>query len=183
MGIGVDRPKEYSLHSLEECIAAAKALNPDNTVTQEGFVVVDNQFHRVKVKSPAYFMLHHAVNNDVITKERIISTIRNGGDLLYIAKDFPQYAPAIYFYYYAYANLLDEIARYSNIVKALYEECSHDRKLLASKIKGHKYSKCGFMAIDHPEYTAEDMVDHMLDTTIYKLMPEYKREDFKEWFQ
>jgi hypothetical protein len=47
---------EYALDSIESCLTAAETLEPFN---QEGFVVVDTKFNRVKIKSPKYVALHH----------------------------------------------------------------------------------------------------------------------------
>jgi hypothetical protein len=66
-------PKRFPIGSIEECIKAAEGLNP---VEQEGFVVVDKNYNRVKVKSPAYVMLHHA--KDSLTKKRMCKIVRKG---------------------------------------------------------------------------------------------------------
>src|SRR5690606_7473422 len=70
--IGVSKPKEYSFKSLDECIRVAQEL-PFN---EEGYVVVDGNWHRIKVKSPAYVAVHHLTTNGVVTKERIVELIR-----------------------------------------------------------------------------------------------------------
>lgn len=57
--IGVKKPKNYSLHTLEDCVAAASKL----TFNEEGYVVVDGNWNRVKIKSPAYVAVHHLKGN------------------------------------------------------------------------------------------------------------------------
>lgn len=52
---GVQKPREFNLHSLEETLAAAEVL-PENN---ERYVVVDAQWHRVKIKSPRYVLNFH----------------------------------------------------------------------------------------------------------------------------
>ena len=59
--IGIQKPNEYPLHSLDEVIKAAEALNSDKEITKEGFVVVDANWNRVKVKSPWYVAAAHMV--------------------------------------------------------------------------------------------------------------------------
>jgi hypothetical protein len=66
-------PKSFPLHSIEDCVKAAEALNP---LEHEGYVVVDANFNRVKIKSPAYVMLHHA--KDSLSKKRMCEIIRKG---------------------------------------------------------------------------------------------------------
>jgi hypothetical protein len=65
--------KRYPLRSIEDCVKAAEALNP---MENEGFVVVDRYFNRIKIKSPAYVMLHHA--KDSLSKKRMCEIIRSG---------------------------------------------------------------------------------------------------------
>ena len=58
-----DCPKIYNLKSLDECITATQAMPWD----EEGYVVVDKNFNRVKIKSPAYLMAHHLRGNCIHT--------------------------------------------------------------------------------------------------------------------
>lgn len=75
VNIGIQKPKEYPVSSLEECINAAAALC-DNGI-KEGFVVVDKYYNRIKVKSPLYISLHHTHNNGQISRKDILSLIFN----------------------------------------------------------------------------------------------------------
>ena len=72
LGLGkFKRPAVYSLTSLDDCIKAAELKTWDD----EGFVVCDAQFNRVKIKSPAYVLAHFMRNNNVITRKHIIRVI------------------------------------------------------------------------------------------------------------
>ena len=64
-------PYQYPLTSLDDCIRITENFGWD----QEGFVVCDAQFNRVKIKSPAYVMAHYARNNNVITRKHLIKII------------------------------------------------------------------------------------------------------------
>lgn len=66
-----DTPKIYKLNSYEEVKKAANEL-PWN---EEGYVVCDSFFNRVKIKSPEYVMAHYTRTNGVITKERLMNII------------------------------------------------------------------------------------------------------------
>lgn len=55
----IDIVKEYHYDSVAAAIAAANQLSPQ----EEGFVVRDNNWHRIKVKNPRYFELHYQENN------------------------------------------------------------------------------------------------------------------------
>lgn len=54
----IKRPKSYDLRSLEDCIAATEKMGFD----EEGFVIVDANWNRVKCKSPSYVAAHYSVS-------------------------------------------------------------------------------------------------------------------------
>jgi hypothetical protein len=65
------RPAQYSLSSLDDCLKAAEMKTWDD----EGFVVVDENNNRVKIKSPAYVLAHFMRNNNTITRRHLIRVI------------------------------------------------------------------------------------------------------------
>ena len=67
-------PKHYNLYSLEDVQKAASKLQWD----EEGYVVCDGNFNRVKIKSPQYVMAHYARNNSVITTDRLVQIVLDG---------------------------------------------------------------------------------------------------------
>lgn len=72
LGLGrFKRPKVYPLTSLSDCVKATEAFSWD----QEGFVVCDANFNRVKIKSPSYVLAHYTRNNNVITRRHLIRVI------------------------------------------------------------------------------------------------------------
>lgn len=79
--------KSYPLKTIDDVLNATKALNP---VQQEGFIVCDNQFRRIKVKSPQYVALSHM--KDGFGNRRMIELIRTNEGSEFLAY-FPEYAP------------------------------------------------------------------------------------------
>lgn len=79
-------PKEYDFHSAQDVIDAAKELPWD----EEGYVVVDADFNRVKIKSPAWLVAHYARSNNSISKESLIQVILDGEqeEFLVYANDY-----------------------------------------------------------------------------------------------
>ena len=67
----IDSPRIFDMKNLEDVKAAANALPWD----EEGYVCVDKNFNRCKIKSPAYVLAHHARSNGVITNKRLIEVI------------------------------------------------------------------------------------------------------------
>ena len=84
--IGIQKPKEYDLHSLDDCLKTAEAL----PFSEEGYVVVDKFWNRVKIKSIAYVAAHHLKNNGVITYSRVVDMIMVNGQDDFIAI-YPEY--------------------------------------------------------------------------------------------
>ena len=66
-------PKRYPLYTLKEVQEAANAL-PWN---EEGYVVCDAKFNRVKIKSPEYVLAHHGRTNGNISTSRLLEIILN----------------------------------------------------------------------------------------------------------
>ena len=64
-------PKRYPLHSLNEVVSAAESL-PWN---EEGYVVCDSKYNRVKIKSPSYVMAHYMRNNNTISYSRLLDVV------------------------------------------------------------------------------------------------------------
>lgn len=175
LSIGVEQPKIYDIHTLDDCIEAAKSLNNNSDqVKNEGFVVVDNNWHRVKVKSPEYLELHHAINNGNYPKDKIIGMIMNDSDEL----RFDIFPLKLYVKYYTYklTELEYNISRYIDYARGLYEEYNHDRRAVANTIRYHKLAAFGFSAIGNDKTASQLIMDTKL-STICKLIPNYVKED------
>lgn len=95
-------PAQYSLSSMSDCIKAAELKSWDD----EGFVVCDAQFNRVKIKSPAYVMAHYARNNNVINRKHLIKVI-----LINEVEEFLCYA----------ADYKEELEKVQNLMNSFYK--------------------------------------------------------------
>jgi hypothetical protein len=84
--IGLHKPKEYNLHSMEEVVAAAQAL----PFSEEGYVVVDGKWNRAKVKSPAYVAIHHLRGEGGLTRKRVLSLVMENEQEEFLGY-FPEY--------------------------------------------------------------------------------------------
>lgn len=84
--IGIEKPKQYNLKTEQEVKKAAKNL-PYN---EEGYVVVDKYWHRVKIKSPSYVNAHRLVNNHVVNREKILELIMANEQSEFLSY-FPEY--------------------------------------------------------------------------------------------
>ena len=83
-------PKVFPLTSLEECMKAASELD----VNEEGYVVCDSHFNRVKVKSPLYVSIHHLRGeNDVMSYKRALEIVK-ANEVDEVLTYFPEYKDA-----------------------------------------------------------------------------------------
>ena len=79
-------PKRYMFNTLEECIESAHSL----PYSEEGYVVVDKHFNRVKIKSLEYVNVHHLRGEGAMTEKRILDIIRQNEIAEYLIY-FPEY--------------------------------------------------------------------------------------------
>lgn len=102
-------PAQYSLSSADDCIKAAELKSWDD----EGFVVCDAQFNRVKIKSPAYVMAHYARNNNVINRKHLIQIILSGEteEFLCYASDYKEELEKVQRLINSFYRVGDQIAK------------------------------------------------------------------------
>ena len=140
-----DTPKVYPLKSIDECLAATK----DMPWNEEGYVVCDGKFNRVKVKSPAYCAIHHMKGNGKLSYERGIDIIRSN-EISEVVTYFPEFK-----------NHLDGLKEklkqtLSFLDQAWANYLIMDNKLLSRKDKAieiqrlfKSFSGIGFALLDH----------------------------------
>ena len=161
--IGIEKPKEYEIHSLDDCIKAAEALNPEDEITNEGFVVVDKDYHRIKVKSPKYILMHRAINNGIVTIRRILQAIREGNDEVYYRTE--QTRVKYLEVKLLLAKLEYEMEKEMQDARALYQEYDYDRKATVKEVEKMKYPFAGFEALG-TDIKAKDIMEK---TSVIKL--------------
>lgn len=126
--------REFPIGTIADCLAAADALDP---IQQEGFVVVDADFHRVKIKSPRYVVLHHMKGD--ATPRRAIELWQTG-ESAELLTHFPEFRPVID----PVHDKLDDIARraFDEHEEAMCR--SRDRKGYASMATRYPFSAVMF---------------------------------------
>ena len=81
--------REFPLQSLADLISSFENLRP---LEQEGYVVVDGEFNRVKVKHPGYVAIHHMKGEGGPTLKRMLDIARSGEGSELLA-NFPEWRP------------------------------------------------------------------------------------------
>lgn len=72
--VNIKTPRTFPINTLESAIAAASRLPWD----EEGYVAVDKNFNRIKIKSTEWVKAHYAGSNNTITLPVLVDTIIKG---------------------------------------------------------------------------------------------------------
>jgi hypothetical protein len=128
--IGIKKPKEYAFNTFEDMVKTSEELPFDD----EGYVVLDDQWARVKVKSLAYLNLHHMNNNGVLSKDRMLKLVISGESkelLIY----YPEYTEIFNEVRVKYEAHLDVVESLKQLEKEWSEEYTSDKAFAQAIIK------------------------------------------------
>lgn len=162
-------PKIYPLHNLEDCLAYVKTMTKD----EEGFVVKDRNFNRIKIKSPEYLMAFHMNNNGIVTTKRIVRMIQNN-----MIDDFMAYCPA---YHDQAQEVIDHINFIADVFEHDWRQVSNvakagDKKEFSSLVNKYKSKDYLFAKYDNPHMNAFDWIVSRFTKSIMRMLNEYKNE-------
>lgn len=121
--------KTFNLTSLDAAVETCKSIDPSQG---EGFVVVDKNFNRVKIKSPAYVSLSHL--KESINPKSMLEIIRTNE-----SSEFLNYFPEYESYYYKLKKSYDSLVK---DIEQTYESYKYiqDRKEFALQVKDKPFS-------------------------------------------
>lgn len=159
---GIFCPCEYNLNSLNDCLEYVKTMTKD----EEGFVIRDKDFNRIKIKSPEYLMAFHMCNNGTVTTKRIIDMIKEER-----IDDFLAYCPQ-------YTSQVSEVVA---LLNALCEDLQLDwdyavyylspiRAEFASYASGFMYKDWCFSKYDNPQLTPMEYILFQTTDKIQKML-------------
>lgn len=117
--------RSLPLSTCEQCIEAAKALDP---MSAEGFVVVDADFRRVKIKSPRYVAIAHAI--DHASPRRMLELVRSNESAEYLA-----YFPDLQSKYNAMAERFAAVCREIDAIYAALASIRDQKQFAAAALK------------------------------------------------
>jgi hypothetical protein len=127
--IDIPKPKEYPLYDIADVIAAAEKLNADG----EGFVVMDGNYRRVKVKSPRYVMLSHLLAG-VSTEKNILSLILRGESEEFLTY-FPEYTDDVDCMKHRFENLIGALEKEVMMLRDFKFDSRKDMAAIVTKMK------------------------------------------------
>lgn len=153
--------KSYPLSSAQDCIKAAEILNP---IENEGYVVVDSEYNRVKIKSPKYVALHHLRSD--FSDRRIVDLVRLG-EVPEVVSYFPEMGEKIEKIKAAYELIVEEAEdafhdAYSQT--PTNEDFKSRRKKFAAIAGKSKYRSVLFAMYDNKN--AKEFIDTLAVDTI-----------------
>ena len=96
--------------ALKDLASAVETFDTMDPLQQEGYVVVDSRFNRIKVKHPGYITLHHLKNNGIMTHKRAIEIVQ-AGEVDEVVASFPEYKDIIFGAKAAIGLLQDAVVR------------------------------------------------------------------------
>lgn len=182
--IGIQKPKTYPIRSLAECIQAAIELNRNNpdAITAEGFVVVDQNWNRVKVKSPDYILRHKLMQMKTISKQDCLKMIlEQSPDAAVICRANPELIPVFKFYDFQLAQKKLMADKIGTLSRMLSEEYNGDRSAIAKIIGTHPLAYIGFRCLTNEKSGSEILMENSFDRLL-RLIPDYEEENLYDLF-
>jgi hypothetical protein len=170
------RPRRFHVRSMQEAIDKCNEMNP---MEQEGYVVVDNEFNRIKVKSPQYAAISHLgltleeIRKSSFDESKYEANVQKRWMLSIImtneCDEFLGYLPQ-------YTNLYNEVKlkydRFREELESLYEKTKdiESQMEFALAIKHHPCSKSLFGIRNGKFASVSDVFRSMGFKKVYKLI-------------
>jgi hypothetical protein len=162
---GVPVVREFGLQSVDEIAASFAEMSP---LSQEGYVVVDAAFRRIKVKHPGYVALHHA--KDGLSQRAFVEIARSGETPEVIAA-FPELAPQLEETKSRFGALVSEVA--NDFERIRHIETQKDFAIAATKTRCSSalFSLRAGKASTPAEFFAGIHIDQLMKMLGYKNTP------------
>lgn len=181
--IGLSIPIEYDINTIQDCLDFVSSMNKNKnthkvgSVDAEGFVVVDGNWNRIKVKSPEYMVMHSIISITKESKRQLVQMILNNElDISGLCECFPKLAHILYYYAYQVCEMKYKATAMIDISRRLYKDSGYNRKSVALKIKGHEYAPFGFVAINDTTSSPEEIINNFGFSKLIKYIADYEPE-------
>ena len=169
-------PKEYDLNSLDSVLLAAEKLNENNSIKQEGFVVVDANYNRIKVKSPEYVAMHFMRDFNNTNIKKVLKLILSNDIEEYI-NYLPEMSHVVRYYQFQIEELKYQAKCTCDIVKYMNSH-NKSRKDIALAIKDRKTKAFGFRYLDS-NISAEEQIANLDIVNLANYITKYNPTKFK----
>lgn len=159
--------QEFPLQTLEDVRSTFDKMDP---LAQEGYVIVDDKFNRIKVKHPGYIAIHHA--RDGVSPKRMLEVIRKGegAEFATLLTHFPEWEPMFKDIQQRYFHLIVRL-------ECTYEDYKHiqSQKEFALAVKDVPFNGALFMkragkVASFKDYLATVHIKHLVEYLSLKEM-------------
>jgi hypothetical protein len=152
---GWECAKSFPLNTFDDILVAANSLKASE---QEGFVVRDAAFNRLKVKSPAYCALAHV--RDSLSPKKLLAIIQMNEQNEFLAY-FPQWTAA-------YQSIKDRFDKLLADILTVYKQIEHYEVQKDFALEAVKYPFSGALfaqrkGVSLREYIAKMNIDTLAD--------------------
>lgn len=173
--IGIPRPEEFPLHSADGVVNAAKCLPTNN----EGYVVVDADWNRVKIKSPWYVLHHHAETDNIGFKTLFNTYLAGKGEVDEFLAYFPKYRDSIKTIERVFDSYTQEHEKEWNLCVSKGINLMN-KKDFANWIFSHEMKNTGFLfeKFNNPDLPAKEFVRSRLG--LYDIIKSRIKLNFSE---
>lgn len=134
-------PEILKFNTIEKCLEYAQTLD----WTNEGYVVMDKDFNRVKVKNAAWLAVHHLAQNHTMSYERAVEICR-ANEIDEVLGYFPEFKDALLGCKEKYQQLIDDLTASWEKYDDSKFETRKDKAMWIQK--NFKIPGVGFMLID-----------------------------------
>lgn len=159
--------KSYSLSSFDEIVATFPSIDP---MSQEGYVVVDAAFNRVKVKSPAYVALHHM--KDSLGSQKALVIVALNGEIDEVVAHFPEYAENLQMAKLKIDSLVSELEAAYEKIKDIPVQKDFALEATKTKCSSALFSMRSGKATDFRSYLRDMNIQSVLTLLGYKDTPD-----------
>jgi hypothetical protein len=149
--------KSYPLQSWAEVEATFAVMSP---LRQEGYVIVDGSFNRVKVKHPGYVALHHA--KDGMTEKAFVEIAR-AGEVSEVLTAFPEFRPMMDSAKSRVDALIARIEADYSAVRHIHEQKPFALEAVKRPMSGALFALRSGKATTAREYVAGMRIETLMD--------------------
>lgn len=143
--------KSFPLGDLTSITQSLPGMDP---LKQEGYVVVDSKHHRVKIKSPRYVAIHHAI--DGMGPKRALEIIRNNEGSEVLAY-FPEWQGKIEDIRSRLENLISTVETQYEMIKDIENQKDFAQRAIRSQVPDALFSLRSGKTPSVREYFAKSM--------------------------
>ena len=118
--------QSFGLQSYQDLATSFETMSP---LSQEGYIVVDGNFNRVKVKHPGYVALHHA--KDGLNGPKAFVEIARKGEICEVISVFPEFEPLL-------NSAQEKVTSFVDQLQAEYEAIKHIPEQKAFALEAQK---------------------------------------------